>query len=232
MDSSTPNSQAPDSNNQIIGAQPIPVQLQVVQQVNPVLVDPPQQPVVNLQAVVSAAAGMNPQPTVPVVPIMNQAVAAPMQQVAPIQQPSQPVSGGHKEFAPIGGQSAAEFLKPADVMETRPEISPEVHDAGVEHAVETEKLELTEEHKQAGIELAKESTPMIPIQPTIPAPMLPHAPFQAEPEAVKVAQATKAEDQKHWLALLFVAVMKKLRLRQQDQLAHLPAEDQSNQIQI
>lgn len=69
---------------------------------------------------------------------------------------SSPVSSPQKEqIEPVLGQTPPEWVKPS---EKEPEIHPEIAEAGIK---ETSELpELKEDHKKAGIELAKESTPV------------------------------------------------------------------------
>ena len=67
-------------------------------------------------------------------------------------QPVAPVSGPHKEAAPLSDQTG-EYLQPT---ETKPELSKEVVEAGVEHAPD-EKPHIPHEAANAGVVHAKET---------------------------------------------------------------------------
>ena len=126
------------------------------------------------------------------------------QKVVPVVTPT-PVSLPQKEQAPIISDTSkdqgAELIKPS---EPEPNIPQEVKDVGVEAVKETPQL--TEEHKVAGIEHAKESTP-VSTQPLakVKLPM-------SEEEALKIIKTTKNSDSKHWLAVLIEKIYKQLRV--------------------
>lgn len=112
-----------------------------------------------------------------------------------------PVAGtthmGSKEAEPIGISNSREHIRPT---EHSIELDKEVKEAGVE-AVSEEK-QLTLEDKKAGLELAKESTP-VPTQPTqtIKLPMSPQ-------EAIQTAKSNDVGSAKVWLANLVEKVLK------------------------
>lgn len=117
------------------------------------------------------------------------------------QEPQAPVSAPQKEMGPVG--TAEAYIAPSP-SESMPTISPEVsmHAEAVENP-ETPKLNT--EHKQAGIEAAKESTPVSTTPTgTIQLPM-------NEAEALKTIKTTSYSDSKHWLALLIEKIYQKLR---------------------
>ncbi len=130
-------------------------------------------------------------------------------QPAVIQQPQQPqtptpISIPHKEqiisSAPIN--SEAPLLTPT---EQEPVVSDEVA-----HVVEKvfEGPQITEAHKQIGLELAKESVP-VNTQPT----GLVHVPWSPD-EIQKVKRTTAPDDSKHWLAIFFERVLKQFSAAQ------------------
>jgi len=141
-------------------------------------------------------------------------------QQQPVQQPVAPTpqappSGSmHKEAGPVA--SAVEYsMTPSEPNETRPELDQEVQDAGVEHAINPENLQLTEEHAKAGIEPAKESVPMQAqlFSSTVGSTttQIKNPPFTTE-EANEILKTTPTNDTKHWLAVLFLMVCKKMNL--------------------
>lgn len=131
-------------------------------------------------------------------------------QVSPQQQqqqpPPQPVGSVAKEHGPVSTKVES-FIEPSGA-ETQPEVSVELQEHGVEAIADQERPQLTESHKQVGIEHAKESVPA-PTQVTnsshVQLPM-------TEEEALQTIKSTGTSDSKHWLALLVEKVYMKLRL--------------------
>lgn len=106
--------------------------------------------------------------------------------------------------APIGGKEHAAISVP-DVQPSHPEVVvPEaVKAAGVESSPNPEVIQLTAEQKQAGIEPAKEATPL-PQMPSL------HLPIPEE----KVASVLKVPNPKNsitWLALLIKKILQMQR---------------------
>lgn len=190
-----------------------------------------QQPLSPQPQVVQPTAPVTPQAQAPVVSVSNQpltldpnmlstpmpqaSVAQPVAQpvqpqvppqtvapIQPIQSPQYPVSGPHKEAAPIMQAPVSEYVRPTEVA---PQLQPEVREAGVEVVTNPEQPQLTQEHKAVGLEPAKEAVPVvIPTQPTI---QLPYTAQQAKEIEKKVPVA----ESRHWLAVLTEYLLKKLQ---------------------
>ena len=90
----------------------------------------------------------------------DQQMQVPQQQGVQPNQPSEPVQNVSQASVPVGGKEHASGTV-AEAQPAQPEVivSQEVQEAGVE-ATSSEEVQLTEEHKQAGIEPAKEATPL------------------------------------------------------------------------
>lgn len=126
-------------------------------------------------------------------------VTEPVSPVSPPQKEQvEPVLG---ENAPEPTAKAEEWVKPSEV---EPEIHPEVEQAGIEKV--SELPEMKEEHKEAGIGLAKEAIP-VQTKPTgvVQLPM-------TEKEADRQIKSTGDTDSPHWLAVLIKKLWKRLRL--------------------
>lgn len=125
----------------------------------------------------------------------------------PIQAPQNPVSGPHKEVAPVrqmptAEAPVAEYVRPTEVA---PQLQQEVVDAGVEVVHNPEQPQLTQEHKAVGLELAKEAVPVtIPAQPTT------QLPYSAQ-EVKEIEKKVPISESKHWLAALTEYLLKKLQ---------------------
>ena len=117
------------------------------------------------------------------------------------QQPVAPVSGPHKEVAPLAGQTS-EYIRP---VEAQPEIAQEVADAGVEQAVERPVIH--PEVAQAGVTHAKETIP----HHVDPAGVV-VLPNVTQQQAVVMQKKNSVRDAARWLAV-FV-------LRQFDKIAY------------
>lgn len=151
--------------------------------------------------------------TVPVRPVdqtgqvQAQSVSQPsVQQASPsIQMPSQPVGSVQKEQAPavyqehVQTEKAEEYLKQSEV---EPSLHPEVADAGVEIS----NAQAAPLAKQANIEPAKESVPVVTMPSgSVKLPM-------TEKEALKIIKTTSVKDSKHWLAVLVEKIYGQWRL--------------------
>ena len=118
----------------------------------------------------------------------------------------------HPQSTPLKESSSMgkrEFLVPSEPAESQPEVTEELKEVGVEASEDQEKLKLSVEDQLAGLEHAKES---------IPAPVFtqtdmqfPHQPFTGQ-TAVDVLKETKANDSKHWLAVLVLEVLHKIHI--------------------
>jgi hypothetical protein len=117
------------------------------------------------------------------------------------QQPSHPVSGPHKEAAPLSGQTG-EYLQPT---ETKAELSQEVVEAGVEH-VPDEKPHIPHEVAQAGVVHAKETI----AHHTEPVGVV-SLPSMTQQQAI-ILKKNPVRDAARWLAVLV--------LRQFDKIAY------------
>jgi len=126
--------------------------------------------------------------------------------VAPDSSVDRPAGSRHKEAGP-----AVEYhMTPSEPREMQPVLDQEVQEAGVEHSVDETELHLTDEHAAVGIEPAKESVPVLQTQPTA-SPHVKNAPFTPQ-EAIEIMKTTPTDDTKHWLAVLFLMVTKKMHL--------------------
>lgn len=164
----------------------------------------------------------------PVIPISNQPLTldpnqlsepaqttpSPAQQAVPAQQlsrpiptPPNPVSGPHKEIAPIRQvpvveAPVTEYIRPTEVS---PQLNQEVVEAGVEVVNNPEQPQLTQEHKTAGLEPAKEAVPVtVPLQPTI------QLPYSAQ-QVKEIEKKVPISESKHWLAALTEYLLKKIQ---------------------
>lgn len=119
--------------------------------------------------------------------------------------PSVPVSAPTKEHAPAEG-TVGEYMRPS-----HPEvhISPEVTEAGVEHAPNHEQPHLSLQDNRAGIEHAKEATP-IQTHPT-GAVQIPGA-TMTEAQAQKVVKTGKPTQAKTWYAVLLLKLTKMINV--------------------
>lgn len=115
--------------------------------------------------------------------------------------PQMPISTPHKEFAPVA--QPQEFIKPS-----QPEVpvSPELQEHGVEQSKDTEQVQLSAEQKKAGIEAAKEATPL----QTEPSGVvqLPPLPISQD-AAVQVKKTRPVADSIRWLAELVLEQVKR-----------------------
>ncbi len=117
--------------------------------------------------------------------------------------PVSPVSPVQKEQEALIRQVGVvdtEWIKPS---EKKPEIHPEIAEAGIKEV--SELPELKEDHKKAGIELAKESTP-VSTEP-LGIVELPMTQTQASNIVKKNKDATNALV---WLAILVLKQIKKM----------------------
>lgn len=106
-----------------------------------------------------------------------------------------PISTPHKEMGPIGG-TVQEYITPSEV---EPTIPMEVAEHGVEAIVNPEVPSLPEEVKQAGVEPAKDVTPVVTNpQGTVHLPMT----IQEAKKTVKFHK--KIGDSLYWLATLIL----------------------------
>jgi hypothetical protein len=141
-----------------------------------------------------------PEPTTPVSPVI----------------PAPPAGSMRKEAMPASMESipspAPEYqMTAAAPNEMKPELDQEVQEAGVEHSVDETELHLTDEHAAAGIQPAKESVPMLQTPVAAATPQITNAPFTPL-EAIEIMKTTPTDDTKHWLAVLFLMVSKKMHL--------------------
>ena len=116
-------------------------------------------------------------------------------------QPVNPISGPHKEVAPLSGQTS-EYVKP---VESAPELPKEVEAAGVE-AVE-DRPQIHPEAAKAGLTHAKEHVS----HPTEPAGVVTY-PLINQQQATVMQKKSSVRDAARWLAV-FV-------LRQFDKIAY------------
>jgi hypothetical protein len=129
--------------------------------------------------------------------------------VAPADLPPPPVftpvsSAQGKEFAPVPTVQH-EGLRASEV---EPELHPEVAEAGVEKVSEVPKLTL--EDQKAGIELAKETTPVPSQSPYgISLPIPPQ-------QAVVIAKKGNVKDSIAWLATLLLRQLKIVRMNKKE----------------
>lgn len=114
-------------------------------------------------------------------------------------QPQQPISNPAREQAPLVGQNQ-ESYKPT---EHEPVLHPEVEKAGVEISTNKEVPSLTLEDKKAGLELAKESTPVPP--PSISNVM-------TQQQAASVIKKGKFSDSITALAILILKQFKEMTM--------------------
>ncbi len=111
-------------------------------------------------------------------------------------QPIDHAGSANKETGPVS-TSVSEFVKPTD---TEPQIDEDLAELGIE--AKKENPDLTDEHKQAGIGYAKETTP-VPSQPTgaVKLPM-------SEEEVADTLKIGQDDDSGKWLAGLIRKVIK------------------------
>jgi hypothetical protein len=118
---------------------------------------------------------------------------------------SHPVSGGHKEHAPIG-------LSPSEVVvastDVEPVLQPEVAEAGVEVVANPHKPHITQAHKDAGMELAKDMTQV----PLVPSGNL-HLPITPAKALDIEKRHLPANDSVRWLAERVIEVIKKAHMQ-------------------
>lgn len=155
---------------------------------------------------------------VPVVPVSTQpltldpnmmtpqAVTQPSVPTMPTTAPqiSNPVSGPHKEIAPIRQAPVSEYVKPTEVAVELPQ---EVAEAGVEVVHNAEQPHITPEHQAVGIEPAKEAVPAV----VAPAPKTITLPYSAA-QAKQIEKQAPLTESRHWLAALTAYLLKKLQL--------------------
>lgn len=121
-----------------------------------------------------------------------------------IQQPqvsSQPVSTPHKEIAPP--LRSEQHIKPT---EQTIELSNELREAGVEHAPDVERPELSPDVKQAGVTYAKEHVELDPIVP----PMVQLPPYKRE-EVLPHAQKGPVTDAARWFYTFLIRQIDKVK---------------------
>ncbi|MEK7605048.1 MAG: hypothetical protein AAB478_00830 [Patescibacteria group bacterium] len=133
----------------------------------------------------------------------TQAVATP-QVVSPSPKQAYPVSGPHKEAAPISQALVTEYVKPTEVAVQLPQ---EVAEAGVEIVHNAEQPQITPEHQAVGIEPAKEAVPAV-VAPAAKTITLPYSPAQAK----QIEKQAPLAESRHWLAVLTEFLLKKLQL--------------------
>ncbi len=114
--------------------------------------------------------------------------------VAP--QPQYPISGPHKEMAPIEAP-VSEYVAPAG-HEVEPVLSPEVQEAGVETSPSIEAPQITDEHKKAGVVPPAQVTPVQVAQNPSAVP-IPYTFTQVEEKF----KETKSDESVHWLMKLY-----------------------------
>ncbi len=131
-------------------------------------------------------------------------MTVPQQTTQPVQTAPAPQyhGGPHKEMAPISHAPVSEYLSPTEVA---PQLHPEVQEAGVEAVENKEQPQLSQDHKEAGIEYAKEATPVV-----IPPPTTVTLPYAVE-EAKQIVKKTSTAESKHWLAALTEYIVRKLQ---------------------
>ncbi len=154
--------------------------------------------------------GINVAPQQNTVQQQNDQQSQPPAQPQQIQQPVSPMGSMHKEAGPVAPSDVEYTMTPSEAMETKPDLDQEVKEAGVEQSVNPEDLQLNEEHASVGIEPAKESIPMLQTQ-TQTASQIKNAPFSQD-EANQILKTTPTDDTKHWLAVLFLLLCKKMHL--------------------
>jgi hypothetical protein len=156
--------------------------------------DPKNQQQNNQQDVQSQQPGVG----VPLSGGQSQSQSQPQQAQTP-----QPVSGPAKEHAPIE-TAPSEYMQPTERM---PELHPIVKEAGVEQSPDTERVQLTSEQLQAGVNHAKDA---------LAHPTEPSGSVQLPMTQTQVIESKKADtvtNPKRWLAELTEYVMKKLQMQ-------------------
>lgn len=119
-------------------------------------------------------------------------------------QPMQPVSGPHKEHAPLTVEApVAEYLRPTEV---EPVLHPEVAEAGVEVVEQQERPQISVEQKAVGVNHAPPVMPMTVSQTQTVT--LPYTPQQV----LAMEKTTKVENADHWLVVLTKYIMQKLQI--------------------
>ncbi len=160
-----------------VPAQPVPISDQ------PLTLDPNQMPV---------------EPPPARVPVQVPVPAA--QPIVPV---PQPIGGGaHKERAPSIQAPISEYLRPSEQM---PSLSPEVAEAGIEVAPNSEQPQLDDSHKAAGIQPARDAIPVVIPQTT--SIYLPYNPAQAK----QVGKESSIGESRHWLAQLTGYIIRKFQ---------------------
>lgn len=134
-------------------------------------------------------------PTVPVTPQVSQ----PQQPT-----PAYPVSGPHKEYAPVEAP-VREYVEP-HASEIAPTLPSEVEEF-VEVVENKEQPQLTDEHREVGIEHAPVATPVVVSDQS--AVQMPYT----YPQAEQIVKETSVEESKHWLAALTEYLLRKLQLK-------------------
>jgi hypothetical protein len=134
--------------------------------------------------------------------------AQPDQPAQPAQQmpPVAPVSGGHKEHAPIGRVS--EYVQ-RHHTETTPDLPSEVKEAGVDAVITPVQPHIPQELKELGITESGDAVP-VPVEPSgqvsLPTPM-------SYQQAVTNVKTHKTDDSVRWLAMLSKYVLEKLGMQ-------------------
>lgn len=123
------------------------------------------------------------------------------------QPPAQPVGSVAKEHGPIGvsvESKPEEYIVPSGA-EVEPVVSPELAEHGVEVVANREHPVLSDDHRQIGIQHAKESVPVTTHpQGSIQLPM-------TEEDADRRFRTTKVDDSDHWFTALVKKAYEQLR---------------------
>lgn len=120
------------------------------------------------------------------------------------QQPQQPISGPNKEAAPIP-QPVEQHIKPT---EHKIELSDELKEAGVEHVESHERPELPPDVQQAGVTHAKETVELDQVRP----PVIQLPPYKRE-EVLPHANNGPVTDAARWFYTFLLRQIDKVKMQ-------------------
>jgi hypothetical protein len=126
-----------------------------------------------------------------------------------VPQPVSPVSGGHKEYAPIPVRTEAVSHSPA---ESSPQIPNELRELGIEASPDTAKPDISPAAQQAGVQPVKTAAPVLTAPSAAqPAAVLP-TPMSYQ-QAVTNLKAHKSDESVSWLSMLSKYVLEKIGMQ-------------------
>lgn len=137
-------------------------------------------------------------------PVQQQSQPSAQLPVSQGQQPAQPVSGPHRERAPLEAP-VADYVQPSG-HDVEPQVPQEVREAGVETKSEVPQLPL--DVQQAGVTHAKEVTAV-----TLTQQQQTQLPYSYQ-QAHQIQKTGKKDDSQTWFAALITFLLKRMSLQQ------------------